>query len=667
MDSKLPLSVKSSPEASPRLPWFRRLDGRDHFRTLLADLRAVVTEIDSRGRITFVTAGVEQVSGYAAAELIGTNAWRSIHPDDLERLKTRTAAETGSTRRRITYRTRHKAGHWNWMETVWGTHYDTPSASRRRVVVTRDITHLKNARDALRATEERYRTVIESAEDIVTEHDTTGSVVFTSPNIEAILGYSPDEMTGLSSREFIHPAESERVARHFTHAYSSRLPTRFEAYRVRHAEGHWVWLQSTGISYQDRNNETRFLNISRDITPLVIQAQERKDFEARAEQAKRLESFGIMAGGVAHDFNNLLTPLLADTSFALSALPRDSPLAQRMQRVEHAVQRTSELTHQMLSYAGSGKFEPKRLDLTDVIQRARQALEATAGEKADLAFELADEIPPILSDPNSIIEAISSLVSNAVEATSSGRGRIVIRTGLAQPLADLAVGFPIEPPPRECVFLEVSDNGVGMDDTTRGQIFDPFFTTHFHGRGLGLASLLGIVRAHSAAVELETTPGEGTRLRILIPKYEEAKPSRSERATGQTRFESDRGTILIVEDDAATRELVEEIFHAEGFQTVTAADGAAGVHALEEHERAIDLVLLDFTLPDQPSADVVKQLHERQPGCKVLLISGHSKSRATAPFSPEDLAGFLSKPFLPDDLVSAANALLGAPARVPRA
>jgi len=638
--------------------WFRLLDEHEPLHTLFEDLGAVATEIDRNGRILRATRTAEAVFGYPASELIGVHGLDLVHPHDHSQLPGPRSNGGGGQDVGRVYRIRHKRGHWVWLETIWQSPPEEAKHSKRLLVFTRDVTPLKAARDALKRTEERYRTVVESTNDVVIEMDATGRVVFASPNLRQALGYSPDEVRDESALAFVHPNDATRLARAFEDARASPLPTRFDAYRVQHADGRWLWFQSTGMPYRHRSEQTRFLTVGRDITSVVAQARERMTFESRIAQTKRLESFGVMAGGVAHDFNNLLVPLLMETTLAISDLPADDPTLIRLERVQRAVRKASAITNQMLSYAGSGDFAPTPLDLSQLIRRTAPTLTSAAGRRASVTWELAPELPRILGDSQSLLNALNHLVTNAVEALEPDEGTIVVRTGTTRPPDTLDVEFPGQPPSGDCVFLEVEDNGSGMDPPTREQSFDPFFTTRFTGRGLGLAAVLGVVRAHSAAIELDSSPGRGTRIRILLPTPGEGEaPVDAPRALDKGS-DGGKGRVLVIEDDLGTREIIEEILSGDGYPVVTAKDGTGGIRALEEHGDDIALVILDFTLPGEHSPSVFERLRAIHPNVPVLLMSGYNQRRATTPFPGESLSGFLHKPFLPEQLLETTRQLV---------
>ena len=246
----------------------------------------------------------------------------------------------------------------------------------------------------------------------------------------------------------------------------------------------------------------------------------------RVEQARRFESLGMLATGVAHDFNNLLTPILGTAALALMDLPADSPVRPRLERIQRASSEAAAITNQLLEYAGMGALDVERVDLPHLLESLEEPLRGTVGRRAALSIEHAADPPPVKADAAQLGQLVLHLASNAIDAIGAieeprlEAGSVVLRTGRGtldeEALARLSVGEECRP---GCyAWLEVEDNGAGIDDSTRAHIFDPFFTTKVTGRGLGLSVVLGVVRRHRGAVEFETEQGRGTRIRIWIPE-----------------------------------------------------------------------------------------------------------------------------------------------------
>jgi signal transduction histidine kinase len=267
--------------------------------------------------------------------------------------------------------------------------------------------------------------------------------------------------------------------------------------------------------------------VARRTTDLHQAEAEKRAVEVRIAEAQKLESLTLLAGGVAHDFNNLLSAMLGNASLALYQSSPDSPVAERLREVQKAGRRAAELCQQMLAYSGRGRFMVEKLDLSKMVEEMSELLQANISKKAELVRRLAEDLPRIEGDASQLGQLLMNLVVNASEALADQPGTIEIRTGCylgEHSLEDLN-GDPL--PVGPYAFLEVRDNGVGMDETTRKRIFEPFFTTKFTGRGLGLAATLGIVRGHRGTLQVESRPGQGTTFRLFFPACEEPLPKAS--------------------------------------------------------------------------------------------------------------------------------------------
>ena len=275
--------------------------------------------------------------------------------------------------------------------------------------------------------------------------------------------------------------------------------------------------------------------VARRTTDLHQAEAEKRAVEVRIAEAQKLESLTLLAGGVAHDFNNLLSAMLGNASLALYQSSPDSPVADRLREVQKAGRRAAELCQQMLAYSGRGRFMVEKLDLSKMVEEMSGLLQANVSKKAELVRRLADDLPRIEGDASQLGQLLMNLVVNASEALADQPGTIEIRTGCylgEHSLEDLN-GDPL--PLGPYAFLEVRDNGVGMDEATRKRIFEPFFTTKFTGRGLGLAATLGIVRGHRGTLQVESRPGQGTTFRLFFPACEEPLPKAGSGAAPQVR------------------------------------------------------------------------------------------------------------------------------------
>ena len=387
-----------------------------------------------------------------------------------------------------------------------------------------------------------------------------------------------------------------------------------------------------------------------------------RKLEQKLQHAQKLESLGVLAGGIAHDFNNLLVGILGNAGLALSELPPEAPVRAEIDAIQTAAIRASELTRQLLAYAGRGRFVIGRLNLGRLVEEMGYLLSAVIPKNVVLKYHLAAGLPAVEGDPTQLRQVVMNLITNAAEAIGTRSGIITIATSLIHAessyLADtylddaLATGY--------YVCLEVSDTGAGMSPETKAKIFDPFFTTKFTGRGLGLAAVLGILRAHRGAVKVYSEVGRGTTFKMLLPAVEGAADLVDMASRAERRQVGD-GTILVVDDEESIRNVTRRILERWGFKALLASDGVEGVELFRAHKDEIRAVVLDVTMPRMGGEETFRQLRQIQPTVKVLLSSGYSEQEATSRFAGKGLAGFLEKPFRPQDLIDRLQAMLSDP------
>jgi signal transduction histidine kinase/ActR/RegA family two-component response regulator len=379
--------------------------------------------------------------------------------------------------------------------------------------------------------------------------------------------------------------------------------------------------------------------------------EEHRTLERQMLHVQKLESLGVLAGGIAHDFNNLLVSVLGNAGLALSELDEASPARARLSDIELAAQRAAELTRQMLAYAGQGRFVVQRVNLSDLVVELVTLLRTVVARTADIDVRLTDNLPDIEADASQLRQVVMNLVTNAADAIGGMPGRIEITTGrivaTREYLAYSCIGQ--DPEPGEFVFAEIADTGCGMDEKTLARIFDPFFTTRAAGRGLGLASVLGIVRSHRGAIAVESTPGVGSRFRLLLPAVPAGLASRQTNGSPQRAQASD-GTILVVDDDDGVRTVATLSLERAGFRVVSTSNGEECM-ALMRSGAAFDAVLLDMTMPKLSGAQTCRLLTQLRPELPIVLTSGYTEPDAGGGVDFRAVAGFLQKPFTPASLV----------------
>lgn len=389
---------------------------------------------------------------------------------------------------------------------------------------------------------------------------------------------------------------------------------------------------------------------------LILQAaqlrerdEDQKRFASRMLETQKLESLGVLAGGIAHDFNNLLVGVLGYSSLALAELPSTSSVRPHVEQIERAAKRAAELTGQMLTYSGKGRFVAGPLQLNDLVRDISGLLEMSISKKARLELNKDPGLPRIMADAAQIRQVLINLVLNASEALGTGAGLVCVRTG-TEPmdrnrLREFRHGDEL--PEGLYVVLEVGDTGSGMDPAVLSRIFDPFFSTKFTGRGLGLPVVEGILRSHGGAIKVDSAPGRGTRFTLLFPPLEKSQIPE----IPEEKPLPPPPTILIADDEPLVRNLAERVLLQAGFRVVLAMDGQQAVEIFRARRGEISLVLLDAAMPKLSGEEAFREIRHLEADIPVLLSSGYLESDAAGTLLSEGLTGFLQKPYTADILL----------------
>jgi signal transduction histidine kinase/CheY-like chemotaxis protein len=417
-----------------------------------------------------------------------------------------------------------------------------------------------------------------------------------------------------------------------------------------------------------------------------------EESRVRLQQARQLESLGLLAGGVAHDFNNLLTGVLGSASLARQQMSRH-PAAIHLKEIEHSAERAADLCRQMLAYAGQGRFQPQALDLSAIVRDTIGALSRSIGPHITIASDLPGYLPAIDADATQVRQMVMNLLQNASEAILAKRSSTTSPSALAAPsttapampkgdagtirvttgmlVADRALlataHLAPDLDPGRYVSLTIADTGHGMSADTLSRIFDPFYTTKFTGRGLGLAAVLGIVRSHHGALWVTSEPGVGATFRLLLPATNApailpaAPPVKTSLGTAAKASRSNAsgsgvGYGLIVDDEASVRGVATRMLAACGLDTLAASSGEEAVALLEAHD--IALILLDLTMPVMDGEETYRRLRAIDRSVPVLLMSGYTEHEASTYFGGQGTSGFIQKPFRLAELKEAIRRVL---------
>ncbi|MFO1448563.1 MAG: transporter substrate-binding domain-containing protein [Opitutaceae bacterium] len=615
----------------------------------------------SRGQVERSARWLEVLGLPASQSLQDMNgSGERVHPDD--QTSYRRALEDllhplSPPYSRFEYRIRDAHGNWRWMlDRAKVVSRDANGRPTRIVGTGSDINVRKRTEEALQRSEALLRQSQEAAGiggwEIDVESDTLYWTYETyrihdidtprsSPTLEEFLRFYT-ETSQATIRQAIALAKSEGQP------FDVELD-------LTTAKSRLVWVRMVGrVMRGERGRIAKVYGSFQDITARKAAEAEREDFQRKLLETQKLESLGVLAGGVAHDFNNLLTAILANAELARLFTDAGTELDEYLQSIAKASLRAADLCRQLLAYAGRSPTSTQTTRLNDLIHETVQLLGLTLGKNARLELDLDPQLPPVEADPGQINQVLMNLVINASEALPTQGGLIRVRTGTQWLTPEMLAGACIgqDLPPGDYRFIEVSDTGCGMSPETIARIFDPFFTTKFTGRGLGLAAVLGIVRAHRGGFFVESTLGQGSTFRMCLPGAgPSSAPEVPKPAMEAPKDPLQQKHILVVDDEEAVRTVTAELLRSAGCTVVTAADGNRGLDLFREKPTAFDAVVLDMTMPGLDGPATFMEMRALVSDVRVLLMSGYSEREATLVNLPVAPNSFLRKPFTRIDLL----------------
>ncbi len=499
----------------------------------------------------------------------------------------------------------------------------------------------------LQESESRFRSLAETASCAIFTY--SKDIEYMNATGLRICGFALEEVIGRPLLDLVHPLDRELVrsraearlrGEEVPHRYEFRLVTKQGAVR-------WLDFSAGAIRVGDR---TLGLGTAFDVTDRVEATEARLLVERKLLEAQKLESLGLLAGGVAHDFNNLLTVIQGNAGIIRDLGPDAAATSDCLRNIEETCQRASDLVRQMLAYTGRGRVHVEVASLNQVVQDITQLLAVSIPKSVELRFELATDAPLVEADVAQLQQVVMNLVTNAAEAVGEQLGVISLRTGMARlderSAARLHASEPC--PPGRYAYLEVEDTGCGMDAETLARIFDPFFTTKFTGRGLGLAAMQGIVRGHGGGVEVRSSPGAGTLFRVYLPALPEGTPLPGPLPPpGLEAPCLGEGLVLVVDDEPGIRDLARHALERAGFRTLAASEGQQAVELFRRQPEEIRLVLLDLTMPRMGGEAALREMRALRPDLPVILWSGYGQRED--PGDPS--VPFLRKPFRTAELM----------------
>ena len=469
---------------------------------------------------------------------------------------------------------------------------------------------------------------------------------FVSAGIERLTGVPVAEILRDAAAlvRTVVPEDVERLqaATALSAAHLARFEVELRLIHRTTGELRWSLLRSMPSRRPD--GSTVWDGIQIDITDRKAAEEEVHLREGQHRQAQKMESLGVLAGGIAHDFNNLLTGVIGNASLALESMRARDENRPLIEAAMRSATRAADLTRQMLAYAGKGRFIVGPVSVSETVREMAGLLRSSVPATIAMDLALDGELPPVEADSGQIQQIVMNLISNASEAIGNQPGQIAVQTRTRDVDAAMIEQSQLDIPAGTYICLEVEDSGSGMDEATQARIFEPFFTTKFAGRGLGLAAVHGIVRAHHGAVLVYSHPGKGTHFTVLLPAAGFSAFEKAE-VVSSARTVDGSGTALVVDDEETVRLVAKTTLERAGYRVLLATNGIEAVEMFAQAAEEIAFVLLDLTMPLMSGEETLERLGAIRADVPVLLSSGYNQIEVIKRFTGRGLAGFIGKPY----------------------
>ena len=513
-------------------------------------------------------------------------------------------------------------------------------------------THLQE----LQESEEKYRSILESIQYGYYETDLEGRLTFFNGTLARMLGASPDEVNGRQCQDYLDRQSVALVRSQASRVLQSgRSCTALECAALLNKGQRRALEMSIFLMRDNQGEPMGFRGVVRDLTEKKKAEAQQRSLETRLQKRQRLEAVGTLAGGVAHNFNNLLMGIQGNAELLQIQQGLAANGERHVATIEKLVKQGARLTAQLLGYARAGKYEPQPMDLNLWVREIADTLASTC-KNIRFRQNFAETLPTVIADQGQMTQVVMNVVLNATEAMAKG-GELLIATDRVLPAE-----VPSDDFQADCeayVRLTFADDGPGMDGETLERAFEPFFTTKDRGqqgRGMGLASVYGIIKAHDGTVDIQSQPGQGTTVSIFLPASDAPIPLESGSNGAAVKGE---GTVLLVDDEEIVLDVGATMLRSLDYRVLEASNGRQALDILRAQKDRIDLVVLDMVMPEMSGEEVFEQMRVIQPGIRVLLSSGYSREGQADHLLARGCDGFIQKPFGLKDLARVMVEMMG--------
>ncbi len=511
------------------------------------------------------------------------------------------------------------------------------------VHLARDITESKKAEDALRQSETRFRSLVEqSLVGIYILRD--GKFLYVNPKLAEIFGYSsPEEIVfGKSTHELIAPESRALVAENDRKRLSGEEKSVRYTYKGLRKDGELIDIEAFGSS-TEIDGRPAIIGTLMDVTGKLQSEKRQRDLETRLHQQQRQQSIATLAGGVAHDFNNMLMGVLGCAQMLNEKLPPGSSEREFTATIIETSRRMAGLTRQLLDYSRQGSYERATIRLDVIVQSAVDLMRKELPAGVELQEALAAGLWPVIADKSQLGQVIINIITNAVESLEKPGGRIEIRAENVPGKTSWECSL-CQHPSGDYVHLSISDTGPGIPHDMQKKIFEPFYTTKFMGRGLGLASSLGVIQNHGGCLSVESDRGKGAAFHIYLPREGGAETDRKQQSPVSL------GAVLIVDEETRVNPLLKTMLTELGYRPLLAGNTDEALRIARKQKDGIQLAILNVQLSGPGETDLFNKLRTLIPGLKVIISSGYDESTALSGFKEDRPDGFIQKPYWIDAL-----------------
>ena len=512
------------------------------------------------------------------------------------------------------------------------------------------------AEKALKRSESIYRQAIAISNGVPYERDFYNNrYTFMGEGIFELTGYSAEEFSLERWESIIKKIKMTGECSGMDNKLAAEKVLRGEIMRwradvlIETGNGEQKWLSDSAAMLTDENGKVcGALGILQDISERKRNEEEKLRFREQMQRVQKMESLGIMAGGIAHNFNNLLMAIMGNTDLIVEENQDNPQLRKKCSEIQNAAEKAAELSREMLAYSGQTSIVREKINLNKVISNLKGLIDVTIPQNADMDCRLDSSDLIIEADESQIRQLVMNLVSNAAESLQNSSEGVSIITGKKFCNREFLKNTYMDDnlPEGEYVFLTVSDDGVGMNKKTLENLFDPFFTTKFTGRGLGMPAVLGIVRSHNGAICISTARGAGTEISVHFPSCSEEIEQYSTSSAQASSY-----TILIAEDEDTVRNVSRHMLEMMEYNVVTAVNGKEALQIFQSGND-IDLIILDLTMPVMSGKDALEEIRKIDNQVPVIISSGYNQDNVLKNFDELSINGFIQKPFRYNDLAA---------------